>query len=69
MPGMTGIELAEEIRRLDVTVPVVLASGYGHVLAQPAMQHFELLRKPYTIEELSRTLHKVVPPSASAPIR
>jgi two-component system NtrC family sensor kinase len=50
-------------------VPVVLASGYGHELAQPAMQHFELLRKPYTIEELSRTLHKVVPPSASAPIR
>jgi two-component system NtrC family sensor kinase len=68
MPGMTGLELAEEIRRLDVTVPVVLATGYSHVLAQQGAQGFELLRKPYTIEELSRMLHKVAPtyPSRSA---
>jgi len=68
MPGMTGLELAEEMRRLDLTVPVVLASGYSHVLAQQGAQSFELLRKPYTIEELSRTLHKVVAayPSRSA---
>jgi two-component system NtrC family sensor kinase len=74
MPGMSGLELAEEMRRLDLTVPVVLATGYSHVLAQQGAQGFELLRKPYTIEELSRTLHKVAPahPSssvASAPRR
>jgi two-component system NtrC family sensor kinase len=61
MPGMTGLELAEEIRRLDLTVPLVLASGYNHVLAQQGGHGFELLRKPYSIEELSRMLHKVVP--------
>jgi two-component system, NtrC family, sensor kinase len=65
MPGMTGLELAEEIHRLDLTIPVVLASGYSHVLAQQGAQGFELLRKPYTIEELSRTLHKVVSAYAS----
>jgi len=61
MPGMTGLELAEEIRRLDIVVPVVLSSGYSHVLAQQGTHGFELLRKPYSIEELSRVLHKVVP--------
>jgi two-component system, NtrC family, sensor kinase len=68
MPGMSGLELAAEIRRLDFTVPVVLASGYSHVLAQQGAQGFELLRKPYTIEELSRMLHKVARtnPSTSA---
>jgi two-component system NtrC family sensor kinase len=61
MPGMTGLELAEEIRRLELNVPVVLASGYSQVLAQQGTHGFELLRKPYSIEELSRVLHKVVP--------
>ena len=61
MPGMTGLELAEEIRRLELNIPIVLASGYSHVLAQQGTNGFELLRKPYSIEELSRVLHKVVP--------
>jgi len=61
MPGMTGLEFAEEIRRLELNVPVVLASGYSHVLAQQGTNGFELLRKPYSIEELSRVLHQVVP--------
>jgi two-component system, NtrC family, sensor kinase len=73
MPGMSGIELAAEIRRLDFTVPVVLASGYSNVLAQQGAQGFELLHKPYTIEELSRMLHKVArshpSPSAASPHR
>ncbi|UFZ02071.1 ATP-binding protein [Bradyrhizobium ontarionense] len=61
MPGMTGLEFAEEIRRLELNVPVVLASGYSHVLAQQGTHGFELLRKPYSIEELSRVLRRVVP--------
>ncbi len=60
MPGMTGLELSEEIRRLELDLPIVLASGYSHVLAQQGTHGFELLRKPYSIEELSRVLHKVV---------
>ncbi|MGJ5177967.1 ATP-binding protein [Bradyrhizobium oligotrophicum] len=61
MPGMTGLELAEEMRRLDLDIPVVLASGYSHVLAQQGSNGYELLRKPYSIEELSRVLHRMVP--------
>jgi two-component system NtrC family sensor kinase len=33
MPGMTGLELAQEIRRGYPDLPVVLTSGYSHVLS------------------------------------
>ncbi len=59
MPGMSGIELAQEIRRQHFDLPVVLTSGYSHVLAQNGSYGFELLQKPYSIEQLSRILHKV----------
>ena len=59
MPGMTGIELAKEIRRHHFDLPVVLTSGYSQVLAQNGSYGFELLQKPYSIEQLSRILHKV----------
>ena len=59
MPGMTGIELAQEIRRRHHDLPVVLTSGYSHVLSQNGSYGFELLQKPYSIEQLARVLHKV----------
>ena len=59
MPGMTGIDLAKEIRRRHSDLPVVLTSGYSHVLAQNGSYGFELLQKPYSVEQLSRILHKV----------
>ena len=59
MPGMTGIDLAHEIRRQHPDLPVLLASGYSHVLAQNGTYGFELLHKPYSIENLSRLLRKV----------
>ena len=59
MPGMTGIELAQEIRRRGYDVPVVLTSGYSHVLSEQGTLGFELLQKPYSVEQLSRALHRV----------
>jgi two-component system NtrC family sensor kinase len=59
MPGMTGIDLAQEIRRRHFDLPVVLTSGYSHVLSQNGSFGFELLQKPYSIEQLARVLHKV----------
>jgi CheY-like chemotaxis protein len=58
MPGMDGIELGQEIRRLYHDLPVVLTSGYSHVLAQNGTYGFELLHKPYSIEQLARVLSK-----------
>jgi two-component system NtrC family sensor kinase len=59
MPGMTGIELAQEIRRYHADLPVVLTSGYSHVLSESGSDGFEVLQKPYSMEQLSRVLHQV----------
>ena len=60
MPGMGGIQLGEEVRRSYPDVPVILTSGYSHVLAQNGRHGFELLHKPYSLEQLSRVLRKAV---------
>jgi two-component system NtrC family sensor kinase len=59
MPGMSGLDLAREIRLRHFDLPVVLTSGYSQVLAQNGSHGFELLQKPYSIEELARALDKV----------
>jgi PAS domain S-box-containing protein len=59
MPGMSGIEFGREIRRRHPGLPVVLTSGYSHVLAEEGRHGFELLQKPYAAEELSRVLRRV----------
>ena len=56
MPGMSGLELGTEIKRRHPGLPVVLTSGYSHVLAQDGAHGFELLRKPYSLEDLAATL-------------
>jgi DNA-binding NtrC family response regulator len=60
MPGMNGVELAVIIRDKYPGLPVVLTSGYSHVLAENAHAGFELVQKPYSVELLSRTLRKVI---------
>jgi DNA-binding NtrC family response regulator len=60
MPGMDGLDLAREIHRRHGDLPVLLASGYSHVLADKGTSGFELLHKPYSVEALSRALRKVV---------
>ena len=59
MPGMSGIELVQEIDRRYPGLPVVLTSGYSEVLAQSGTHGFELVHKPYSIDALARALRKV----------
>ncbi|WP_249673543.1 ATP-binding protein [Pseudomonas abieticivorans] len=56
MPGISGLELAKSVRALYPSLPVVLTSGYSHVLAQQGTGGFDLLHKPYSVEELGRVL-------------
>jgi PAS domain S-box-containing protein len=60
MPGMNGIDLGQAIRTRHPGLPVVLASGYSHVIAEQGTHGFELLRKPYSVEDLSRILRRAV---------
>ena len=56
MPGRSGLDLAQEVRRRWPDLPVVLTSGYSHVLAEEGSHGFELLQKPYTVDGLMNVL-------------
>jgi PAS domain S-box-containing protein len=66
MPGMNGVELAGIIRDRYPGLPVVLTSGYSHVLAENAHRGFELIQKPYSVELLSRIVRKTIADRTSA---
>lgn len=59
MPGMSGVELGRELRRRHPDLPVILTSGYSHILAE-GRQGFELLQKPYAAEDLARLLRRIL---------
>ncbi len=60
MPGgMSGYELAEEIRKTHPDIKILLTSGYAEELVHPdTLQKYELrvLRKPYRREALAESL-------------
>ncbi|OPY94747.1 hybrid sensor histidine kinase/response regulator [Bradyrhizobium sacchari] len=59
MPGMTGLDLARAVHDRSIGVPVVLTTGYSEALSQEGSLGFDLVQKPYSIEELSHVLHRV----------
>lgn len=59
MPGMTGLDLAQAVRDRGIGVPVVLTTGYSEAPSQDGNLDFELVQKPYAIDQLSRVLHRV----------
>jgi DNA-binding NtrC family response regulator len=60
MPGRSGLDLAAEIKRLHPDVPVILTSGYSHVLAESGSNEVDLLHKPYSIDQLSAALRSAL---------
>lgn len=58
MPGMSGIELAEEIARRKPELPVVLMTGYSDKLEAGAAVSWPVLTKPFAIKELAAGLLK-----------
>ena len=63
MPGMTGTELARQMRQLRADVPVVLISGYsGPVLTQQALSAGvdHILTKPLDLRQIAEAMSKVL---------
>jgi len=63
MPGMTGLELAAELRRLRADLPVILASGYGGDVTPERAQRMgirQVIDKPAPPGELSRSIWAVL---------
>ncbi len=60
--GMTGIELAREIKTTRPALPILLTSGYTARRTAPAAtsEDLPLLRKPYTLTELAEALGALI---------
>ncbi|MBL0899274.1 MAG: response regulator, partial [Reyranella sp.] len=54
LPGMTGEELATEVRQKYPALPVVIASGYGRSGMQ--MEGMQFVSKPYSTVDLQQAL-------------
>jgi len=55
MPGMSGLELQEQLNLKGAIIPVIFVTGHGDVpMAVEAMQHgaFDFLQKPFRDQEL-----------------
>jgi PAS domain S-box-containing protein len=63
MPGdMNGVDLAHEIRRRHVTMPVLITSGYTaqRFASEERLEGLELLRKPYSRTDLASTVRSMI---------
>ena len=60
MPGLDGVALGQHIRRRFPRIPFVLTSGFSHVLNGDGNHGFDLLQKPYSVEDLSRVLRRAL---------
>jgi PAS domain S-box-containing protein len=58
MPGMSGIDFAKAVRERSPAMPIVLTSGYSHVLVEEGRHGFPLLQKPYSANDLARALQE-----------
>ncbi|HEU5318788.1 MAG TPA: response regulator, partial [Chloroflexota bacterium] len=68
MPGLSGDQLALELKRRRPGVPVVMLTGFGALMNGKAPEGVDaLLAKPVSLAALRRALADVVPPSGGPP--
>ena len=64
MPGMSGADLACEVRTLRPGLPALIVSGYAE--AEGIAPHLPRLAKPFRAAELAERLTAILPSAASA---
>jgi two-component system, LuxR family, response regulator FixJ len=63
MPGMSGLELQQQLNVRGAAIPVVFISGHGDIpMAVEAMQHgaFDFLQKPFRDQDLIDRVQKAM---------
>jgi FixJ family two-component response regulator len=63
MPGMSGIELQDELNRRGAIIPVIFITGHGDVpMAVEAMQHgaVDFLQKPFSDRDLTDRIQRAL---------
>ncbi len=62
MPGLNGIETLSEIRKLNLSVPVVIMTAYASTeLTKDAIKHgaIEVMNKPFNINKLMEVISSI----------
>jgi two-component system, LuxR family, response regulator FixJ len=63
MPGMSGIELQQEMTRRDAVVPVILITGHGDIaMAVQAIKQgaFDFIEKPFDDQRLTDSIASAI---------
>jgi len=63
MPGMSGMELQQQLNLRGAVLPVIFMSGHGDIpMAVEAMQHgaFDFLQKPFRDQDLLDRIQKAI---------
>ena len=61
LPGMSGLDLLRELKRIDASLPVILITGHGDIsMAVDAMQKgaYDFIEKPFSPERLVDTVRR-----------
>ncbi len=63
MPGMSGLELQQQLNLRGAVIPVIFMTGHGDIpMAVEAMQHgaFDFLQKPFRDQDLLDRIQKAI---------
>jgi signal transduction histidine kinase len=60
MPGMSGLELAEQLAELRPKLPVILTTGYSDEIAKSGAGGRPVILKPYRLETLAAAIDEVL---------
>jgi len=72
MPGMSGIETLQEIRKIESSLPVIILTGHGDYDAAMAgikLEIVDFLQKPVDVEQLGERIRSLLSRGAEKPLR
>lgn len=67
MPGMTGLTMIAELRRLKADIPVILCTGYSESVTEETLQQAgaRLVMKPVLIRDIVKAIQSLLPSKES----
>lgn len=63
MPGMSGADLAKEVKKMHPDIKIILASGYSEEIARSELkgyEEFEFIAKPYSLGDLTKKVFELL---------
>lgn len=63
MPEMTGVQLIQEVRKVDNTLPIILCTGFSEVVTEQSASYYGIshfLMKPVNLNDLARAVAEIL---------